>query len=154
MPFALVFVGLIMIVVGVRNTQAEFGAQVAADFTGEGNFIWWLASLGAVGALGYVPALKKFSIAFMTLIIIAMLIAQQRSGGTGGFFEKFSEALKLGPVAPKSGGDGSSASGGTSDNGALTAGANALGSGIYMETGDSARKNAETTADIVKMFFF
>ncbi len=151
MPFALVFVGLIMIVVGVRNTQAEFGAEVAADFTGPGNFIWWLASLGAVGALGYIPAMKKFSIAFMTLIIIAMLIAQQRAGGTGGFFEKFSEALKMGPVAPQSGGNGS---GGASDNGALTAGANALGSGIYHETGDSARQNAETVANIAKMFFF
>lgn len=102
MPFALIFVGLLLIVTGVKNTQAQFGAQVIGDFTGPGNFVWWLASLGAVGALGYVPELKKFSIAFMSLIVIAMLLAAQRSSSTGGFFGQLTSALKSGPVKPTS----------------------------------------------------
>lgn len=103
MPIGLVIIGLLMIVTGVKGTQAEFGAQVIGDFTGPGNFIYWLASLGAVGALGYVPAFRKFSIAFMTLIIVAMLIANK------GFFAQLQTALQTGPVSPATAKDGTGA---------------------------------------------
>ena len=95
MPFALVFVGLVLIVVGAKGTHREFGAAIVEDFTGQGNFIWWIAAIGAVGALGYVPQLRKFSIAFMSLILVAMLL------NNGGFFQKFTEALQTGPQSPK-----------------------------------------------------
>lgn len=94
MPFALVIIGLVMIVTGARDTYAAFGAQVRKDFTGPGNFTFWLASLGAVGAVGYVPKLKPLAIAFMTLIIVAMLLSNR------GFFAKLQEALNNGPIAP------------------------------------------------------
>lgn len=130
MPFALVFVGLVLIVSGVRNTQSQLGQQIVGDFTGTGNFVFWLASLGAVGALGYVPALKKFSIAFMTLILIAMLLAQQKNG-KGGFFATFYNALQSGPVAPAATGAVKSSSTTVSDqSGAITTGAQSLSQGV------------------------
>lgn len=94
MPFALVFVGLLLIVVGAKGTQGAFASELTEDFTGPGNFIWWIAAIGSVGALGYVPSLRKFSIVFMSLILVAMLISNQ------GFFQKLSDALKSGPVKP------------------------------------------------------
>lgn len=98
MPFALVIIGLVMIVTGSRDTYAAFGAQLRRDFTGPGNFTFWLASLGAVGTVGYIPRLKPLSVAFMSLIIVAMLLSNR------GFFTKLQEALNHGPVAsPRSG---------------------------------------------------
>ena len=94
MPFALVTIGLVMIVTGAKDTYDAFGAQVVGDFTGPGNFTYWVASLGAVGAVGYVKEFRTFSHAFMALILIAMVIRN------GGFFDKFNSALSTGPVAP------------------------------------------------------
>lgn len=94
MPFALVTIGLIMVITGVRNTYADFGAQVRSDFTGAGNFTYWIASIGAVGALGYVDALRGFANLFMALIIIAMVLKN------GGVFDKFKAALASGGTPP------------------------------------------------------
>lgn len=94
MPFALVTIGLIMIVTGAKGTYSAFGKQVASDFTGEGNFLYWIASIGAVGALGYVPDLKTFSRMFMTLIVVAMVLRN------GGVFDQFTAAMRQGPTKP------------------------------------------------------
>jgi hypothetical protein len=83
-----------MIVTGARDTYAAFGKQVVGDFTGAGNFTYWLVALGAVGAIGYVPSLRSFSRAFMALIIVAMVIRN------GGVFDKLTQALQNGPVHP------------------------------------------------------
>lgn len=94
MPFALVLIGLIMVVTGARNTHAALGQQLRADFTGPGNFFYWIAAIGAVGALGAIPNMRGFSRLFMTLIIISLLLSHR------GFFTQFQQALATGPVAP------------------------------------------------------
>lgn len=103
MPFALVLIGLVLIVTGSKDTYRELGAELVSDFTGDNNFTYWIASVGAVGSLGYVPQLRTFSRLFMTLIILAMLISNR------GFFAKLSEALNSGPVSttptPRAGND-------------------------------------------------
>jgi hypothetical protein len=95
--FVLVLSGLIMIVTGAKGTYAQFGNQVASDFTGPGNFTYWLAAIGSVGALGYVDALRTISRMFLALILIAMVLANK------GFFNQLTAALKSGPIAPESG---------------------------------------------------
>lgn len=114
MPFALVTVGLLLIVTGFQNTYAAFGKQVENDFTGPGNFIYWLIAIGVVGAVGYSKTFETPSRAFIALIIIAMFVkndsgvfakltAQISSGTTG-------EANTIG--APLTGATGSGSSGG------------------------------------------
>lgn len=114
MPFALVTIGLLLIVVGFQNTYQAFGEQVIKDFSkdeekGTESFLWWMAAIGFVGALGYAKSLENFSRAFMALIIIGMILANK------GFFDKFSTAFAEGvstdtnPVGaplPSSGGGG------------------------------------------------
>ena len=106
MPFILVTTGLLMIITGARNTFGAMGKQIAGDFTGAGNFTYWMLSVGTVGAVGYVQPLRKFSIMFMTLILLAMILAH------GGFFDQFYAAIKSGPKAPAAGG-GTPQGGGT-----------------------------------------
>lgn len=97
MPFALVIFGLVMIVTGVKGTIKPLGNQLVKDFTGPGNFFYWFAAIGAVGASGAIPGFKNFSRMFMTLIIVAMVIHN------GGVFDQLINAIKTGPVAPPKG---------------------------------------------------
>ena len=55
MAFALLIVGMSLVVVSVRNTQATFTARVANDFKGSGNFLYWIVAILIIGAIGYIP---------------------------------------------------------------------------------------------------
>lgn len=94
MPFALVVIGLICVITGARNTYKDFGAALVNDFTGPGNFTWWLVAIGSIGALGYIDGLRSFSRMFMALIIVSMVLKN------GGVFDKVKDALNQGPIAP------------------------------------------------------
>lgn len=91
MPFALVIVGLLMIVTGVNNTYSQFGEQVRKDANG---FLPYALAIGATGALGYFDALKKFSHLFLALILISLVLSNK------GFFQNFTAGINAAPVAP------------------------------------------------------
>ena len=94
MPFALVIIGLLMIITGINNTYSQFGSQLQTDLGGSKGFLVWAVALGAVGALGYVQNLRTFSHYFMALILISFILANK------GVFANFKTALANGPVAP------------------------------------------------------
>lgn len=136
MPFALVFIGLLLIVTGAKNTYREFGAELTADFTGQGNFTWWIASLGTIGALGYIKELQTFSRLFMTLIIVAMILSNR------GVFAQATSALQSGPKTP--------ASAPQNDANAIPIPAQY----VPPSSGNSdAQKNFATVLNVVKLFF-
>lgn len=91
MPYALVVIGLLMIVTGVLNTYAAFATQLQNDM---GGFIVWIIALGSVGALGYIDNLRTFSHYFMALILIALILNNR------GVFANFQKAVASGPIAP------------------------------------------------------
>lgn len=94
MPYALTFTGLLMIITGINNTYGQLGAQLKSDFTGDKSFVLYIAALGSVGAIGYIPSMRRFSHMFMALILVSLVLSNK------GFFQNFSAALKLAPVAP------------------------------------------------------
>lgn len=75
MPYALLLIGAVLLVAGIRNTYAQLWALVEGDFTSQGGFLAWVAAIGVIGALGYVPKLKPLSIALLTLILIVLVIS-------------------------------------------------------------------------------
>lgn len=95
MAFALVFVGLVLIVTGANNTYGALGAQLKSDFTGSKSFVAWIVALGAVGALGYISDFRRFSHYFMALILISLVLSNK------GFFANFTNAINSAPVAPQ-----------------------------------------------------
>ena len=115
MPYVLLFIGAVLIISGIRNTQGQLGKLLISDFTGSGNFIYWIVSIIVVGSIGYIDGFEKFSRAFMVLIVLALLLSNK------GFFTQFVSALKSGTAQPapatnesvgySSGGSGSSGSG-------------------------------------------
>lgn len=152
MPFALVIIGLMMIVTGAKDTFDQMGAQLQKDFTGEQNFTTWLVAIFGVGAVGYVKELEPISRLFMGLIIITMVIRN------GGFFDKFQQALAQGPATLQHGTNET-----PSPTDALTRFAAAvasgnpaaiLGSGSDIATAGAAfTKNEKAKEDIGKLNF-
>jgi hypothetical protein len=115
MPFALVIIGLIMFVAGVRDTQAALYSQLTKDFTGTGNFFYWIAALLIVGAVGYIPAMRAVSRVFLGLILLVLFLAN------GGIWAQLQAALAA-PVstAPTAGSGASTPAGIAAATGAQT----------------------------------
>lgn len=102
MPFVLIFIGLLLTVAGVRNTQSDFNGEpglftlIKGDFSGSNSFSNWVIGVTAVGSLGYVKELQKFSNYFLALIFLVLLLAEEKQNGTGGFFGQINKAIKTG----------------------------------------------------------
>jgi hypothetical protein len=94
MGFALILIGLLMVVTGGRGTYAQFGSQIASEFTGTPNFGIWIIAIGTIGAVGYIQKLQTISRLLMTLILLSIFLSHK------GFFAQFQAALKAGPKAP------------------------------------------------------
>lgn len=124
MPFALLTIGLLLIVVGFQNTYKAFGTQLVSDFSGQNSFLLFMLAIMAVGAIGYVKTLETFSRTLLGLIVIALFIGAVNKGG---FFSNFQSGLATGLTSPtnpiggalpaggggvSSGGGGSGGSGG------------------------------------------
>lgn len=102
MGFALLIVGLLMVITGARGTYTQFGSQIASEFTGQNNFTYWLIAIGAVGAVGYIQSLQVISRYLMALIILSIFLSHK------GFFSQFQAALQSGPKQPNTTGSNSS----------------------------------------------
>lgn len=94
MPFVLLLLGVLLIVVAIRNTYSQLGTLIVGDFTGIPNFFYWIGALFIIGALGYVDMLKAPSRMLLALVLIALLFSNQ------GFFAKFLQELQKGSASP------------------------------------------------------
>ncbi len=90
MPYALILIGGILLVAGIRNTYGQLWTLVKGDFTAQGGFLTWVAAIAVVGGLGYIPKFRPLSIAFMTLLLIVLVISN------GGVFAKLQSFIQSG----------------------------------------------------------
>jgi hypothetical protein len=93
MPFAFAIIGLVLVVAGVRGSSADLLKLFAGDFTGDNNFIYWALSVAIIGGLGYIDELRPISRAFLVLIIVVLILAEDKNAQAGGFFTKFQDAV-------------------------------------------------------------
>ena len=98
MPYALIAIGVIMMVTGVQNTYSAMASQLQTDGVA---FLKWMIAFGVIGGVGYVQDLQNLSRMFMTLMIIAVLLSNSKTGL--GFFGNLQNAINAGPVPPGSG---------------------------------------------------
>lgn len=98
MAFTFLIVGAILLVSAVRDQQSTLFGLVKGDLTGANNYIFWMLSILAIGAVGYIPRLKPISIAFLTLVVIVLIVSRgdpSKAGAGGGLFQKLSQALNV-----------------------------------------------------------
>ena len=84
-----------MTVSAVRGTNTDLVALIKGDFTGKGNFLYWVISILIIGAVGYIPDLKPVSRAFLVLVIVVLFLHNR------GVFAQFTQAVDLTQVDPK-----------------------------------------------------
>ncbi|HSY26681.1 MAG TPA: hypothetical protein VK832_04200, partial [Burkholderiaceae bacterium] len=79
MPLAFIILGILLIVTAYQGTYAAFGQQLYTDFSGGAgsNFIYWVAAVAMIGALGYVSPLRTPTRLLLALIIIAFFLANK-----------------------------------------------------------------------------
>lgn len=87
MPFALLIIGLVVLVAGARGQSSNLLQLVDEDFLSEGGYIPWAISILGIGAVGYIPKMKPISDAFILLVIIVLILANK------GFFANFQTAI-------------------------------------------------------------
>jgi len=98
MPFALLIVGIVMVIASVRDTvQSKPGQEgladlVKGDFTGQNNFVFWMVSILVIGALGYIPSMRGLSNVFLALVIVVLFL--NKGSGVTGVFSQFNAALR------------------------------------------------------------
>lgn len=92
MPIFILFVGILLVVVGINNKIPELMSLVKEDFrpseAGVSGFHVWILAIFVAGALGYVKQLKPVANAFLVLIIVVMLLSNK------GFFAQFTSAIE------------------------------------------------------------
>lgn len=94
MPFALIIIALILVIVGLRGTQSDLYCLLRSDFTGQGNFLYWLAAVLLIGMIGYIDKLRPVSDAFIVLMIVSLFLATNKPGTSGGgLFQRINEAI-------------------------------------------------------------
>ena len=92
MPIFILFVGVLLVVVGINNKIPDLAGLLKEDFrpsqSGVTGFHVWIIAIFVAGSLGYIRPLKPVANAFLVLIVIALLLSN------GAFFEKFTSALE------------------------------------------------------------
>ena len=95
MAFVFLLVGLVLVVSAARDTQDQLSTLVKGDFTtttGKPGFLYWILAVMAVGAVGYIPKLEKFSNAALALVVLALFLNKNNRG----FFSQFQQQLAAG----------------------------------------------------------
>ena len=71
MILAALFVGVIVLVAAIRNSQGALFSALYQDVPG---FVVWGAAIFAVGAVGFIPGLKPISRGLLALVIVALVL--------------------------------------------------------------------------------
>ena len=85
MPIILIVLGVMFIVVGIKNNGPVFIGAFADNFTsnennGGGTYITWAVAIFVIGALGYWKTARPIAIGFLILVFAAMIF--EKSSGT------------------------------------------------------------------------
>lgn len=99
MSYFFIIFGVVLVIASARNTQGCLFTLLQGDFfnntgsnncgsvSGSSSFLWWLAAIFVIGAIGYDERIRPISDGFLALVILVLLI------NNGGFFAKFKSSL-------------------------------------------------------------
>ena len=95
MPFAFLLGGTVLVISGVKGTSTQLLTLLKNDIQGTDGYLYWIVAILIIGSIGYVPALKPFSRAFLVLVLVVLVLRTGKTSNSGGgFFQQFTNALK------------------------------------------------------------
>ena len=83
MSYALIIVGVMLLIASIRDMQGTLFTLLRDDFIGMHSYVFWLLSILGIGAVGYVPKMKSLSDGFLILVFLMLFISNK------GFFNQF-----------------------------------------------------------------
>lgn len=94
MPFFLLIIGIVLLTVAIRGTQADLFTLLKSDFSGQNNFFLWVLAFIILIGLGYWKTIRPATDAFMILLIIVIFLAAYKDDKD--LFSSFVSQLKQG----------------------------------------------------------
>lgn len=74
MPFVFIVVGIGLVVVAIRGTQATAFQLLQSEFSGPNSFVKWALALFILGGLGYVPVIRPITRALLLLVLLVIFL--------------------------------------------------------------------------------
>lgn len=138
MPFVFIVVGIGLVVVAIRGTQATAFQLLQSEFSGPNSFVKWALAIFILGGLGYIPVIRPITRALLLLVVLVIFL----KNGTGLFAQFNSQiANPISPPAPSTGTATTPASGTGTGAGLLSA-LNPMGTANAAPTGVTGTGNA------------
>lgn len=94
MAWGFLFIGFVLLTAAWKKKHKELFALLKDDFTGEGNFFYWVLAIIALNALGSFKPIRPVTDAFLALVILVIVIAPYRQGRD--LFSEFRSQVKQG----------------------------------------------------------
>lgn len=94
MAWAFLFIGIVLIITAWKKKQDDLFALLKDDFTGDGNFFYWVLAIVILIALGTFKPIRPVTDAFLGLVILVIIIAPYRNGRD--LFSEFRSQIKEG----------------------------------------------------------
>lgn len=129
------FIGVILIVAAIRNSQGALFTALSTDVPG---FVVWAAAIFAIGAVGFIPGLKAPSRGLLALVLLVLILKNYQ-----GIVSGFQSAWTNPPQASSGQAGAPGAAGGQASNAAGQAAA-------AVSTVASASEAASTASDFLE----
>lgn len=97
MPLVLIFIGAILMVSALRNTQGELATALMQDVPA---FLTWAAAIVAVGAIGFIPKMQPVSRALLALVLTVIVLRNYQAAIRGFTSVSSGAAPTTAPVTP------------------------------------------------------
>jgi hypothetical protein len=94
MPLALLFIGLLLVIVAIKGNYSAVFSQLETDLTGSGNFLVWIFAIMFVAIAGKILELPQAAKLFVTLILVVYVVSNV------GIFTKAEQAFADFSAAP------------------------------------------------------
>lgn len=62
------------------------------DLSGSHNFFYWILAILLIGSLGYIKNFEGLSRAFLVLVLVVLVLADDKQTNAG-FFKKFQQSI-------------------------------------------------------------
>jgi hypothetical protein len=93
MPFVFIFIGATLVTAGIRGKSQDLLNLLKGELWGPNNYAYWALSIFLIGALGYISDMRTFSRALLVLVLVVLVVAENKQG-SGGLFVEFQAAVK------------------------------------------------------------
>lgn len=94
MAWGLIFIGVMFLIASARKKHDELYSLLKDDFTGEGNFFYWVLAIIILVAAGTFRPIRPVTDAFLGLVILVIILAPYRDGKD--LFAEFRSQIKEG----------------------------------------------------------